>query len=101
MEALKFAFSFDKKLTRSGFICTWLAIVASLVVGAAIVSSLPEDVAGLGMVVLIGAYVWALVAMYIKRMNDMGWSGWYVIGLLIPFVNLFILGACLFTASKK
>ena len=30
MEALKFAFSFDKRLTRSGFICTWLAIVASL-----------------------------------------------------------------------
>ena len=101
MEDLKFLFSFDKRLTRSGFIGTWFALVFGSILGVALISALPESVLGLFLLVFIGAYVWALLAMYVKRMNDMGWNGWYVLGLLVPLVNIFVFGACLLTPSKK
>lgn len=101
MEALKFVFSFKDKLTRSQFIGTWFGLVFGSVIFVALASSLPENLMGLAMFVFLGAYVWALLAMYVKRLNDIGWSGWYVLGLLIPIVNIFVFGACLFVPSKQ
>ena len=100
MEALKFAFSFKDKLTRSQFIGTWFGLVFGSVIFVALAAALPENLMGLAMFAFIGAYVWALLAMYVKHFNDMGWSGWYVLALLVPLVNIFVFGACLFVPSK-
>ena len=100
MEALKNLFVFNKKLTRSDFIVTWIGLVFGSVIFVALAAALPENLMGLAMFAFIGAYVWALLAMYVKRFNDMGWSGWYVLALLVPLVNIFVFGACLFVPSK-
>lgn len=100
METLKFVFSFQDKLTRSQFIGTWFGLVFGSVIFVALAAALPENLMPLAMFTFIVAYVWALLAMYVKRFNDMGWSGWYVLALLIPIVNIFVLGACLFVPSK-
>ena len=100
METLKFVFSFKDKLTRSQFIGTWFGLVFGSVIFVALAAALPENLMGLAMFAFIGAYVWALLAMYVKRFNDMGWSGWYVLALLVPLVNIFVFGACLFVPSK-
>ena len=100
METLKFVFSFKDKLTRSQFIGTWFGLVFGSVIFVALAAALPENLMGLAMFAFIVAYVWALLAMYVKRFNDMGWSGWYVLALLVPLVNIFVFGACLFVPSK-
>tara|TARA_B110000858_G_scaffold7677_1_gene8270 strand:- start:341 stop:646 length:306 start_codon:yes stop_codon:yes gene_type:complete len=101
MEALKNLFVFNKKLTRSDFIVTWIGLVFGSVIFVALAAALPENLMGLAMFATIGAYVWALLAMYIGRLNDMGWSAWCVVGILVPVVNLIVFGAMLFTPSKK
>ncbi len=101
MEDLKFLFSFKEKLTRSQFIGTWFGLVFGSIIAVALISALPESLVGLFLVAFFGAYLWVLIAMYVKRLNDIGWSGWYVLGLLIPLVNIFVFGACLLTPSKQ
>jgi len=101
MEALKNLFVFNKKLTRSDFIVTWIGLVFGSVIFVALSAALPENLMGLAMFAFFVAYVWALLAMYIGRLNDMGWSAWCVVGILVPVVNLIVFGAMLFTPTKK
>ena len=101
METLKNLFVFNKKLTRSDFIVTWIGLVFGSVIFVALASALPENLMPLAMFAFIVAYVWALLAMYIGRLNDMGWSAWCVVGILVPVVNLIVFIAMLFTPTKK
>ena len=78
-----------------------LAPSSLMFIFVALAAALPENLMGLAMFAFIGAYVWALLAMYIGRLNDMGWSAWCVVGILVPVVNLIVFGAMLFTPTKK
>ena len=94
---MKRIFSFRGRLNRlSYFLCFLILTAVSLIlkyVGDAIKPILNTNlllgefltVCYLVIVVLV---IWLWLAIDTQRMHDMGFSGWYLLGLLIPLVDI-------------
>ena len=94
-QPLKFVwFSFSGRLNRKAY---WLkgAVALSLVMLAVqIVAHLMGAVAGaMALVILLPAVLfqlWASIAMLVKRSHDLGHSGWWALGMLVPIWNIWL-----------
>jgi uncharacterized membrane protein YhaH (DUF805 family) len=84
-------FSFESRIKRSTF---WKIIIPVLLIslGLSIVFEAEGDPQGLLLstagLILSVPLVWVLYATYIKRLHDLGKSGWYALVVLIPLINL-------------
>lgn len=92
---MKSLFSFEGRIKRSTF---WATLVPLFLISFAlqIVIALSANqeavVITIGIIALIYLVpaTWICLATYAKRWHDLGMSGWMVLTLLIPLVNLFI-----------
>lgn len=88
-------FSFEGRIKRSSF---WMVIVPLFLIsfGLQIGIAVSTDRGGSdGVAVLFLIYfipaIWVALATYVKRWHDLNMSGWMVLTMFIPFVNLLIL----------
>ena len=105
----KAPFSFKGRIRRIEYLlsCMLGGVVAGIAfwlgVGTALIGVEQNSVGGfslgvfLGFTALIGG-MWFTLAQYVKRLHDVDKSGWFIILLLIPFVN-FILGVYMLLAD--
>ena len=84
-------FSFENRIKRSTFwkIVTPIFLVSFWLSSVYDAENSPPgfllSVVGLILSILL---VWILYATYVKRLHDLGKSGWYALVVLIPFFNL-------------
>lgn len=93
--------SFEGRAGRKEF---WYAVLPTLAGIAVYVSILLGSMASLIFELLllaaIGVVLLPLTALLVRRLHDMGLSGWYALLLLAPWVGSpFILGCCLFPSE--
>jgi uncharacterized membrane protein YhaH (DUF805 family) len=71
----------------------WLfKLVLLLTVVAALIVSNPLGTAGaIFMTAFVAAALWLNIAMTVKRLHDIGWSGWSVLLGFLPLGSLFVL----------
>lgn len=84
-------FSFENRIKRSTF---WKITIPVFLIsfGFSIVFEAEGNPPGLllsiaGLILSI-PLIWVLYATYIKRLHDLGKSGWYALVVLIPLINL-------------
>lgn len=68
-----------------GYFLLAFAVGGMVALGAAAGPSTGVGLIGMGIFGI--AYVWLAILWGIQRSHDMGWSGWTVLGALIPFVG--------------
>jgi uncharacterized membrane protein YhaH (DUF805 family) len=100
--------SWQGRLSRSGFFwAAALLLIAQVflfVKGAGLDSKVEQEmlVLGFGGIFLWLASAWALFAMSIKRLHDIGQSGNFAICVFIPFISLlFLLAMMIIPGSQE
>jgi DnaJ like chaperone protein len=97
---LRFAFSFKGILTRSEFFLYYVcsSIISGIAV-AVVYSILPDTGKNFlndpSIALLILSIVF-LISAAIRRLRDIGTSGWWILGLLVPYLNLVVLLSLVF-----
>lgn len=94
-QPLKFVwFSFQGRLNRKAY---WLkgAVVLSMImlIVQTFALVLQPVAGGVAMVLILPALLfqfWASIAMLVKRAHDLGHSGWWVLGVLVPVWNIWV-----------
>lgn len=91
---LRFFFSPVGRLNRAKFLVgTLLIVIISIsfflnLADTKAISDVSKDwLAWIGLILIL--YVQTIL--YIKRFHDLNWSGWNVVGLLIPLVDIYLL----------
>lgn len=101
VNALKL-FSWEGRICRRQYLLAFALITICLVVllGGLISASDGSNESGLAQVLMILGQL-ALIPTQIKRLHDIGWSGWIILLAQIPFLNMIIgLGLFLFSGTK-
>jgi uncharacterized membrane protein YhaH (DUF805 family) len=94
----EFLFSAKGRISRSQFWLKWALpmIVVTVVLEIICFSVLEPSSAG----VILGIYglvlIWPSIAIYIKRSHDRGRSGWFMLLLFVPILNIWALVEFLF-----
>ncbi len=83
---------FRGRINRATFLVGVLGL--GILIGIARVISLYVLTLLLGVIFLFLAF-----SLWIRRLHDVGMSGWWAILILVPVVNLFLLGYLLFKAG--
>lgn len=87
----KWIIGFDGRINRSGLIVRVLILWGSILGPSAMMQSDSEFMASIGVLAFLAALVLGF-PMYmcglVRRFHDRGKSGWSLLGLLIPFLNL-------------
>jgi len=94
----EFLFSAQGRLSRSQFWLKWalpyiVVTIALFFILSAILEPVPAAV--IFSIYLLVA-LWPSIAIYIKRAHDRGRSGWFVLLLVVPIVNIWALIELLF-----
>ena len=93
-------FSLEGRISRSDF---WILVLATFIPGyvlgqivyfAPFVLSLLMSAIGL-------AVFWVSLTAIVRRLHDMGYSGWLALLLLLPLVNLGLILFCAFMEGTK
>lgn len=77
----------------------WTAIGRGM--DASILSMLPIVVAAPLAIIFFSAAVWALFALTIKRLHDLGRSGWWSALLLLPVVSVLLMLSCAMVPARQ
>lgn len=103
MRYLQFAFSYKGVLSRTEFLFVLLSnyiisIIVSVVVFAALGSVMvnPHELEGVVPVAVMLIMLAAMSSPAVRRMKDMGAKGWWLLGLVVPYLNFGVLLALLF-----
>lgn len=95
---------FKGKLTRKQFLIRWLMgfvlVVASFVFILTSYNN-EESIAGLLLLLVIIIFWLYAISLYIRRLHDLGNSGWWTFLVLVPFVNVGLFIYLLFFPSVK
>ncbi|MBR3631693.1 MAG: DUF805 domain-containing protein [Elusimicrobiaceae bacterium] len=98
VNALKL-FSWEGRICRRQYLLAFILIVFGTAILAAGVSD-GRGSEGAAQVLMFLAQL-ALIPTQIKRLHDIGWSGWIILLALIPGINLILgLGLFLFSGTK-
>jgi uncharacterized membrane protein YhaH (DUF805 family) len=89
--ALWLFFSLNGRITRSQYwsamVLTILAYLGMIVLAAAL-GSMKNDIVKIGVfLICMSAYIWAMLAIQVKRWHDRGKSGAWVLIQMIPFLG--------------
>lgn len=95
MKKIKNWFNFDGKLNRRKYLIYVLAILIGVPILTAVFLKIVPIV---GVLIIILGVIIAL-SVHIRRLHDIGKSGWMVLLFLIPFVNFIFLIYLLFKPS--
>ena len=96
-------FSFSGRRNRKSFaLLNLVVMVTSLVIGF-IFASIPNVNEAVALIYLISLVPlsWITFAAYSQRFHDIGWSGLWVFGLMIPVVSLIIIAAAFFVRGTS
>jgi len=77
----------------------WSAIGRGM--DASVLSSLPIAVAAPLVIALFSAALWALFALTIKRLHDLGRSGWWSALLLVPGISMLLMLFCAMVPARQ
>ena len=93
-DPLKSLFSFQGRVKRSTF---WIIFIITLMISADLLiqGGTSTDRGGSSVLVMLMTIffiptIWVAFSTYVKRWHDLNKSGWMVLTLFIPFVNLLI-----------
>ena len=83
-------FRFDGRIDRGKFWTGMVLVFVAAAIGFGLFAIGNPATVAIAVVVFIGA-VWMSLALYIKRLHDIGRSGWWVLVGFIPYVGSLIL----------
>ncbi len=87
---LSFGNLFEGRLGRWQYFLTSLLLGIAVFAVALLVGVASRSLGGISFLVVIAAYIIAVpisISLSVRRAHDMNWSGWYVLFMLVPFVN--------------
>ena len=87
---LHMLFGFDGRIDRGKFWTGMVLIFVASIIGLGLIAIGHPGAIVPAVMVFIGA-VWASLALYVKRLHDVGRSGWWVLVGLIPYIGGLIL----------
>lgn len=96
--------SFSGRINRAEFAKFFVAIFVAAIIFASIITWLGSN--GMDSVVTIMGIIWAIVgatlsfSFAVRRFHDMGHTGWYSLGLVVPILNFIVLLVLFFKASQ-
>jgi len=97
MDDFKLLFSLNGRITRSQYLLNYFLLILPLricgLILAHIISKSPNDFSYFVGIILILLSAWMGIAVAVKRLHDLDWSGWLAIIEMIPFANLLLVGA--------
>lgn len=99
-----FKVSFSGRVGRMNFFIGLLVSVVLLTILKSLVDEFPGVLAIIFGIVTMVAAIWVVVfaiSLYIRRLHDVGWSGWWTLLTLVPLVNLVLFLILLFMPGKK
>lgn len=88
--ALSFENLFEGRIGRWQYFLTSLLLGVAVMVVAFLVGTASRSLGGMSFLLLIAAYIFVIplsISLSVRRAHDMNWSGWYVLFMLVPFVN--------------
>jgi uncharacterized membrane protein YhaH (DUF805 family) len=84
---MKKYFDFKGTATRCEYWNMYGLIIIATVIITALIMSLPPAVSGLITIIGIIGILWACLATSIRRLTDMGQSGWWALLLIVPYAS--------------
>jgi uncharacterized membrane protein YhaH (DUF805 family) len=89
----EFLFSAKGRISRSQFWLKWVLpyVVVTLVLFWGLSMVLEPMTASVVLGIYLLAALWPSLAIYIKRAHDRGRSGWFVLLLIVPILNIWAL----------
>lgn len=66
-----------------------LAYIALILISSGLRYAFAEDAFPL-LLILVVSYYATLLFLVVQRLNNMGYSGWWTLGIIVPFLNLLI-----------
>lgn len=100
-------FDLAKRLGRFGFFGYWLLAVVVVAVISYPAAVLSRDMSGTQNIELLRLILTAMLGylmvlpVSVRRLHDIGWSGWWVLLLFVPFVFAALFLALLFWPGTK
>lgn len=87
----KFLFSFRGRLSASAYVVSEAALIIvssmSFFILLPMCAFLPGPIKGLAMLGYVILLLWSCIALTVRRLHDLGHSGWWCLLYLIPFLN--------------
>lgn len=92
-------FTLDGRISLGQFWLRWqlpvivISFLLGLVLGATTdqVTGEPNPAVAIIFLIFMLALIWPSIAVTVRRLHDIGWSGWFILLVLIPIANLVIL----------
>jgi uncharacterized membrane protein YhaH (DUF805 family) len=95
-----FWFSLRHRVARRAYLIFWAAGIALGVIGQLVALSESEIAAGLYGLAMI-PWLWLGICVNVKRLHDVGKSGWLALLLFVPIANVILFGFLAFTPGVK
>lgn len=94
----EFLFSAKGRVSRSQFWLKWIVpyVIITVVLLAILWAALEPGAASTVFCVYALAALWPSIVIYVKRAHDRGRSGWFVLLLFVPVLNIWALVEFLF-----
>ncbi len=94
----EFLFSASGRVSRSQFWLKWVLpyFIVTIVLAGVLMAALEPTAASIILGLYLLAALWPSIAIYIKRAHDRGRSGWFVLLLFVPILNIWALVEFLF-----
>jgi uncharacterized membrane protein YhaH (DUF805 family) len=83
-----FYFSFIGRAGRQAYWFFWAVPSVLLGIVLGVIAHFTEHAISLLLLLLAPAFLWSSVAVSVKRLHDIGMSGWWTILCFIPYLNL-------------
>jgi len=89
----EFLFSANGRVSRSQFWLKWALpyIVVTIVLYLILSAILDPAVVAIVFGIYLLAALWPSIAIYIKRAHDRGRSGWFVLLVIVPILNIWLM----------
>ena len=105
LDLKKFLFSLRGRLSASWYVVAMVGLIVlssmSYYILLPMCAFLPGPIKGLAMISYVLLVLWSCIALTVRRLHDLGHSGWWFLIYFIPFLNMLLLIYLCFWKGKS